>query len=109
MERDKLIELLENGSEAELVLIQNYLLDRILKKMPTESEAVQRCIETSEKIRNLEKEITILKTTVRALQEELNTESSKYYKGTWSSTISDFTNVNSTGPNITTWTSTSTI
>ena len=72
MERDKLIEILENGSEAELTLIQNYLLDQIIKKMPTEAEAIRRCVETSEKIKDLEAEIMRLKLMVNSLETELN-------------------------------------
>lgn len=74
MERSKLIEILENGSEAELTLIQNYLLDRILKKMPTETEAIERCVETSKRIKELEEEILRLKLTVSSLEAELNLE-----------------------------------
>jgi hypothetical protein len=80
MERDKLIELLENGSETELMLIQNYLLDRILKKMPKETEAIQRCIETSKKIRDLESEILNLRLIVDSLRSDIALErGSKYY------------------------------
>lgn len=74
MERDKLIEILENGSETELTLIQNYLLDRILKKMPTEAEAISRCVETSEKIKDLEAEIMRLKLMVSSLEADLQLE-----------------------------------
>ncbi len=74
MERDKLIEILESGSEAELTLIQNYLLDQILKKMPTEAEAIKRCVETSEKIKDLEAEIMRLKLMVSSLESELQFE-----------------------------------
>ena len=74
MERDKRIEILENGSESELTLIQNYLLDQILKKMPTETEAIQRCVESSEKIKELEAEIIRLKILVNSLQTDLNIE-----------------------------------
>jgi hypothetical protein len=74
MERDKLIEILENGSEAELTLIQNYLLDQIIKKMPTEAEAIRRCVETSEKIKDLEAEIMRLKLMVNSLETELRVE-----------------------------------
>lgn len=74
MERDKLIEILESGSEAELTLIQNYLLDQILKKMPTEAEAIRRCVETSEKIKDLEAEIMRLKLMVSSLESELQLE-----------------------------------
>ena len=74
MERDKLIEILENGSESELTLIQNYLLDQILKKMPTEVEAIQRCVESSEKIKELEAEIIRLKLLVNSLQTDLDIE-----------------------------------
>ena len=74
MERDKLIEILESGSEAELTLIQNYLLDQILKKMPTEAEAIKRCVETSEKVKNLEAEIMRLKLRISSLESELQLE-----------------------------------
>ena len=88
MERDKLIEILENGSEAELTLIQNYLLDQILKKMPTEVEAVRRCVESSEKIKELEEEITRLKLMVSSLEAELNLarNSTGYYTTTGTGT-----------------------
>ena len=87
MERDKLIEILENGSEAELTLIQNYLLDRILKKMPTEVEAVRRCVESSEKIKELEEEIMRLKLIVSSLETELGLarNSAGYYTSTGTS------------------------
>jgi predicted RNase H-like nuclease (RuvC/YqgF family) len=88
MERDKLIEILENGSEAELTLIQNYLLDQILKKMPTEVEAVRRCVESSEKIKELEEEIMRLKLMVSSLEAELNLarNSTGYYTTTGTGT-----------------------
>ena len=88
MERDKLIEILENGSEAELTLIQNYLLDQILKKMPTEVEAVRRCVESSEKIKDLEAEIMRLKLMVSSLESELNLarNSTRYYTTTGTGT-----------------------
>ena len=88
MERDKLIELLENGSEAELTLIQNYLLDQILKRMPTESEAIRRCVESSEKIKELEEEIMRLKLMVNSLDAELNLarNSTGYYTTTGTGT-----------------------
>ncbi len=84
MERDKLIEILESGSEAELTLIQNYLLDQILKKMPTEAEAIRRCVETSEKVKDLEDEIMRLKLMVSSLESELQLErNGKSYNTTW--------------------------
>ena len=88
MERDKLIEILENGSEAELTLIQNYLLDQILKKMPTEVEAVRRCVESSEKIKELEEDIARLKLMVSSLEAELNLarNSTGYYTTTGTGT-----------------------
>jgi hypothetical protein len=87
MERDKLIEILENGSEAELTLIQNYLLDRILKKMPTEVEAVCRCVESSKKIKELEEEIMSLKLMVSSLEAELRLagKQADYYTSTGTS------------------------
>jgi len=98
MERDKLIELLENGSETELMLIQNYLLDRILKKMPKETEAIQRCIETSKKIRDLESEILNLRLIVDSLRadlartRDLKNYNTDYYSATgtgvsWNNTV----------------------
>jgi len=88
MERDKLIEILESGSEAELTLIQNYLLDQILKKMPTEAEAIRRCVETSEKVKDLEEEIMRLKLMVSSLETELNLarNSTGYYTTTGTGT-----------------------
>jgi hypothetical protein len=88
MERDKLIEILESGSEAELTLIQNYLLDQILKKMPTEAEAIRRCVETSEKVKDLEDEIMRLKLMVSSLESELNLarNSTGYYTTTGTGT-----------------------
>jgi hypothetical protein len=80
MERDELINLLENKSETELILIQNYLLDQILKKMPTETEAIRRCVETSKKIKDLEDEVMRLKNLVDCLQTDLAFErNSKRY------------------------------
>ena len=113
MERDKLIEILENGSESELTLIQNYLLDQILKKMPTEVEAIQRCVESSEKIKELEAEIIRLKLLVNSLQTDLDIErgSKRYNTSTGTGTSwSDYTvtcsNTSaSCSPSITTYTS----
>lgn len=87
MERSKLIEILENESEAELILIQNYILDQILKKMPTEKEAIQRCIESTGKIKELEAEIVRLKLMIGSLQRDLDAVrgSTKYYTTSWDS------------------------
>lgn len=90
MERSKLIEILENGSEAELILIQNYILDQILKKMPTKKEAIQRCVESTGKIKELEAEIARLNLMISSLQRDLDSvRGSKYYTTSWdSATIS---------------------
>jgi histidyl-tRNA synthetase len=86
MERSKLIEILENGSEAELILIQNYILDQILKKMPTEKEAIQRCVESTGKIKELEAEIARLNLMIISLQRDLDSvRGSKYYTTSWDS------------------------
>ena len=91
MERYKLFEILENGSESELTLIQNYLLDQILKKMPTETEAIERCVETSKRIKELEDEVLRLKLMVSSLETELNLEKSYSQNQSWTSSTTSAT------------------
>ncbi len=62
------MEILETGSESELILIQNYLLDKILKEMPESTDAIERCVETSEKIMAIEQKLADLENRIQAIE-----------------------------------------
>ena len=69
-------------------MVNIFTLDQILKKMPTEVEAVRRCVESSEKIKELEEEIMSLKSMISSLEAELRIagNSTGYYTTTGTGT-----------------------
>ena len=106
MERDKLIEILENGSEAELTLIQNYLLDRILKNLPNLKEATERAVATSERIKELEQEVARLQGMVAILSAKEDNSKTCGTGTSWTTSTAGYCQDSWSVPTVTTTTAT---